>query len=554
MTNVTGIHHVTAIASDPQRNLDFYSGLLGLRLVKRTVNFDDPQTYHLYYGDEAGTPGSILTFFPWPGARAGRQGAGQVATTSFAILPGALGFWVERLVQHGIKFEGPTRRNTGGKDAEQVISFKDHDGTMLELVAHSVAEARPAWARAPGISLGHAIHGFHSVTMWVEDADASERVLVDTLGFRAASEYESVQRYAAGDGGAGTLVNLRTIGGFLRGTGGAGTVHHVAWAVKDDAEQLVVRSQVAEAGLHPTPVIDRNYFHSVYFHEPGGVLFELATYPPGFAIDEPVEHLGEHLKLPAQYEANRAEIEAILPRIHLGVQAAASAALGAVTGPEDVKKDALGFVHRYLPAPAGAERAGSTTLLMLHGTGGDESDLVPTGQALLPGAGILSPRGKVLEGTAPRFFRRLREGVFDQEDLKLRTAELATFIHGAAETYGLDRTGIVAVGFSNGANIAASLLLRGPKILRWAVLLSPMVPFEPIGPVDASGVSVFIGAGRSDPLAPAENVERLAELLRGGGADVTVHWEPGGHAIANSEVDAARQWILKSVLREDAGP
>jgi predicted esterase len=390
--------------------------------------------------------------------------------------------------------------------------------------------------------------------MWVDQHDPTERVLTSTLGFRPLTEYDAIRRYTAGNGGPGTFVNVRAVGGFLRGTGGAGTVHHVAWAVTDDAAQLDVRARVVEAGLGPTPVIDRNYFHSVYFHEPGGVLFELATNPPGFTVDEPPEHLGEHLKLPAQYESSRTEIEAILPRIHLPVPGASALALSEATGPENVEREALGFVHRYIPPHAGAERAGSLTLLMLHGTGGDENDLVPLAELLVPGAGVLSPRGNVLEGTAPRFFRRLAEGVFDQADMKQRTGELAAFIHGAAETYGLDRTGIVAVGFSNGANIAASLLLRGPKILRWAVLLSPMVPFEPETVPDVSGVSVFIGAGRSDPLASVANVERLAALLRSGGAEVTVHWEPGGHTIARTEIDAARQWILKSVLREDVSP
>src|SRR6266851_964222 len=191
MAVVLGIHHVTAIASDPQRNLDFYVGLLGLRLVKRTVNFDDPETYHLYYGDEVGTPGSIMTFFPWPGARPGRHGTGQVAVTAFAVLPRSLGFWVERLVRHGIRYEGPTHH---------VISFKDHDGLMLEIVGHPGAEARPAWGAAPGIPREHAIHGFYGVTIWADKGDATERVLVDTLGFRPVHEDGSTRRFAVADG------------------------------------------------------------------------------------------------------------------------------------------------------------------------------------------------------------------------------------------------------------------------------------------------------------------------------------------------------------------
>lgn len=547
MSAVLGLHHVTAIASDPQRNLDFYVGVLGLRLVKRTVNFDDPETYHFYFGDEVGTPGSIMTFFPWPGARHGRQGTGQVAVTSFAIVPGAVGFWVERLVRHGIAHEGPTRREAGSL-TEQVLAFKDPDGLLLELVGHPGAESRPTWAGAPGIAREHAIHGFHGVTLWVEQGEATERVLVESLGFRADGEHGSTRRYVAGEGGPGTIVNLRAIGGFPRGAGGAGTVHHVAFAVADDAAELAARDRVVDAGLSPTPVIDRQYFRSVYFREPGGVLCELATVPPGFTIDEPIEHLGERLMLPPRYEPLRTQLEAMLPRIHLPQEAAAAGAFLQATGPEDVSGDALGFVHRYVPPAAGGELAGSVTLLLLHGTGGDEDDLVSLGRTLLPGAGLLSPRGKVLERGAPRFFRRIAEGVFDQEDLARRTDELAEFVAAAAATYQLDRTGIVAVGFSNGANIAASLLLRRPGLLRAAVLLSPMVPFEPESPPDLAGTSVFIGAGRADPVSPPAQAERLAELLREAGADVALHWEPGGHTVTRSEVDAAREWLVHRVL------
>jgi len=544
VTSVLGIHHVTAIASDPQRNADFYAGVLGLRLVKRTVNFDDPQTYHLYYGDEIGTPGSIMTFFPWPGARRGRIGSGQVAVTSFAVVPGAIGFWIERFVRHGIKYQGPAKHGVGA-EAEQVISFVDPDGLMLEIVGHPAAESRPAWADAPGIPREHAIHGFHGVTLWLDRATASEKILIDTLGFRPLREDGSTRRFEVGDGGPGALVDVRTVGDFGHGVGGAGTVHHVAFRVPDDEAELDVRRQLSSAGLHPTPVIDRNYFHSVYFREPGGVLFELATNPPGFAIDEPVEHLGERLMLPAQYEPHRAEIEAVLPPIHLGVPAAAATLFASADGPEDVSGEALGFVHRYVPPDAHAELAGGTTLLLLHGTGGDEEDLIPVGRELLPGAGILSPRGKVLERGAPRFFRRLAEGVFDQEDLATRTEELAQFIEAAVATYQLEPDGIVAVGFSNGANIAASLLLRRPGLLRGAVLFSPMVPFEPETTPQLAGTSVFIGAGRTDPIASPAQSERLAALLRQTGADVTLHWEAGGHTLTRGELEVARDWVAR---------
>ncbi|MGI8496317.1 MAG: ring-cleaving dioxygenase [Gemmatimonadaceae bacterium] len=333
MSNVLSLHHVTAIASDPQRNADFYAGLLGLRLVKRTVNFDDPQTYHLYYGDEVGTPGSIMTFFPWPGARRGRQGTGQVAVTSFAVLPRSIGFWVERLLRYNVKYEQPSKRGTGS-DAEQVLAFKDHDGLLLEIVGHPSAEGRPAWGDAPGIAREHAIHGFHGVTLWVGEGQATERVLVETMGFHPFREDGTSRRFMIGEGGSGRIVDVRSIGGFVEGAGGAGTVHHVAFAVHDDMAQLAVRERVTAAGLHPTPVIDRNYFNSVYFRTPGGILFELATIPPGFTIDEPVEHLGEGLMLPAQYEPHRAEIETVLPHIRLPVPGSAATLFAAATAPK----------------------------------------------------------------------------------------------------------------------------------------------------------------------------------------------------------------------------
>jgi predicted esterase len=376
------------------------------------------------------------------------------------------------------------------------------------------------------------------------------------MGFHAVREDGTTRRFAVGDGGPGRIVDVRAIGGFGTGASGAGTVHHVAFAVADDTAELALRERVIEAGLDPTPVIDRSYFHSVYFREPGGILFEVATNPPGFAIDEPVERLGERLMLPPQYEPRRREIEAVLPRIYLPAATTATASAAAFVdgtradGPEG---DALDFVHRYVPPSADAALAGGTTLLVLHGTGGDEEDLLPLGRAILPGAGMLSPRGKVLERGAPRFFRRLAEGVFDQEDLARRTDELAAFVVAAAPTYGFGRDAVVAVGFSNGANTAASLLLRRPGVLRGAVLLSPVVPFEPEALPDLHGTSVFIGAGRNDPIASSDQAERLADLLHRAGAEVTLHWTEGGHAITDGEVEAARQWMARRLATE-AGP
>lgn len=314
MTRFTtaGIHHVTGIASDPQRNLDFYAGVLGLRLVKRTVNFDDPTTYHFYFGDSDGTPGSIMTFFPWPDARRGRQGSGQIAVTSFAILPSSVGFWIERFIRYQVEFSQPISRF----EDERVIAFKDRDGFMGELVAHSSAESRPKWT-GQSVPAEHSIRGIYSITLWQDSCDLTGKLLTETLGFRAVREQASIFRFAASPDDIASIVDLRCVPGLWPGVMGAGTVHHVAFRASDDAAQANIRTELVSLGFNVTPVIDRDYFHSVYFREPGGVLFEIATDPPGFTVDEPAQSLGQALKLPQWLESRRFEIEALLPNIRL---------------------------------------------------------------------------------------------------------------------------------------------------------------------------------------------------------------------------------------------
>ena len=306
-----GIHHITGIASDPQRNLDFYAGTLGLRLVKRTVNFDDPTTYHFYFGDEEGTPGSILTFFPWPDARRGRQGGGQAAVVSFTIRPGSVGFWIERLIKKRVEFSQPIARY----EDERVIAFKDHEGFMGELVAHVAAEALPGWSGG-SVPPEHSIRGIYSVTLWLDANELTGQLLTNTLGFQLVREQGSIFRYAAGRGGPGSIVDLRCVPGIWGGVMGAGTVHHVAFRAALEAEQVDLRTELTALGYNVTPQLDRDYFKSIYFREPGGVLFEIATDAPGFGVDEPFDALGQSLKLPDWLEARRFEIEALLPNIH----------------------------------------------------------------------------------------------------------------------------------------------------------------------------------------------------------------------------------------------
>ncbi len=307
----SGIHHVTAISGGPQRNLDFYAGVLGTRLVKRTVNFDDPGTYHLYYGDGAGSPGSIVTFFPYLGARQGRHGVGQAAETRFAVPKASIGYWVERLMRHHVTAEGPAPRFG---DGAPVLAFRDPDGLMLELVGHDGPGGVAAgWDAAP-VPAEHAIRRILGVSLWLEASERSAALLTRPMGFRAGPK-EGERRRFLGAGGA--EVELRCAPGFWSGAMGAGAVHHVAFRVPDLAAEEAARGVLArEAGLDATPVLDRQYFRSVYFREPGGVLFEIATDPPGFAADEPPENLGASLKLPAWLEPRRESIERRLPELH----------------------------------------------------------------------------------------------------------------------------------------------------------------------------------------------------------------------------------------------
>ncbi len=493
---------------------------MGLRLVKKTVNFDDPQTYHLYYGDELGRPGTILTFFPWPGMRRGQRGVGGVAATAFSVPRASLGFWLQRLSARNLRFSKEERFG------EAVLAFDDPDGLRLELVAHEGADALVPWAEGP-IAAEHAVRGFRGVTLWEERLEETADLLSRRFGFHASGREGNLHRYTT-HAGPGGVVDIQVAENFWPGVMGAGSVHHVAFRAADDAAQQTLQNELLEDGLTPTPVVDRQYFHSIYFREPGGVLFEVATDSPGFMVDEKVGELGTALKLPPQYEEMRERLEATLPTLYL---------------PSESNKPTFDapqtFSHRWLPKEGATE-----TLLLLHGTGGDENDLISLGQALAPEANLLSPRGNVLENGMPRFFRRLAEGVFDEADVKRRADELAEFVREAADAYGFDVRSVTAVGYSNGANIASAALLRHPDLFRAAVLLRPMVPFEGTLP-DLGGVRVFLGAGRGDRVASAGNVERLAEMFKEAGAEVTLHWADAGHGLTDREFQEVRRWLVK---------
>jgi glyoxalase family protein len=311
MPEIEGLHHITAIAGEPQLNINFYTGVLGLRLVKLTVNFDDPTTYHLYYGDGQGHPGTILTFFPWPGAYSGRIGTGQLTVISFAIPEKSIPYWRERLRKRGVDFD-ETRSDFG----EELLFLRDPDGLQLELVSTPKAEPDRVWEKGP-VPTEHAIRGFHRVTLSENGYERTASLLTETLVFKQIGNQGNRFRYGVANSGPSAMVDLVCAPEGRPGRVAVGTVHHVAWRTATDAEQVLWRDTLIEREYDVTTIIDRQYFHSIYFREPGGVLFEIATDPPGFATDETVEHLGTALKLPPWLEEARPELQRLLPRIEL---------------------------------------------------------------------------------------------------------------------------------------------------------------------------------------------------------------------------------------------
>ena len=313
---IQGIHHITAIAGDPQANIDFYAGLLGLRLIKLTVNFDDPRTYHLYYGDGVGHPGTILTFFPWPGAPRGRRGTGQVTHTAFAVRVAAIEYWKQRLAEHLVAMQGPFERF-----GETVLSFADPDGMLIELVSTPHLSATSVYKEGP-VPEEYAIHGFYSATLSESGYQKTAVLLSETMGFTLLGKEGDRYRYSVDSGEAGSIVDVICAPEKRRGSILVGTVHHIAWRTPDDEQQLQWLTEITRLGYNPSPVMDRKYFHSIYFHEPGGILFEIATDPPGFSVDESIETLGSRLVLPPWLESSRGELQQILPplRLPLGIR------------------------------------------------------------------------------------------------------------------------------------------------------------------------------------------------------------------------------------------
>ncbi|MFI5124007.1 MAG: ring-cleaving dioxygenase [Chitinophagales bacterium] len=309
MNNILGLHHITAIANNAKRNHDFYTKVLGLRMVKKTVNFDDPGTYHFYFGDENGTPGSILTFFPWEGIGQGRNGTGMATDIGYSVPAGSLEFWKDRFKEFNIR-QQPVNERFG----EQFLSFQDPDGLQIDLIVPEKEDKRKPWTTEE-VNANTATKGFYNVTLTLKTIKATAEILTDVFGYEQLKQEGNRYRFITDAIEGAAVIDLLEAPGMAAGHNAAGTNHHIAFRVKDEDIQMEFREKIAGRGLNPTPKIDRDYFYSVYFREPGGVLFELATENPGFTVDEPLTELGSHLKLPKQFEPARKQIERVLPAI-----------------------------------------------------------------------------------------------------------------------------------------------------------------------------------------------------------------------------------------------
>lgn len=488
MSKVLGIHHITAISGAPHQNYDFYTRVLGLKLVKKTVNFDDPGTYHLYYGDATGSPGSLLTFFPYEG-RAGQVGPGQVSITAYGAPKGELEVWEQRLREGYVSYQSEERFG------HRLLSFADPHGMGLEIWELEEEEATAPW----GVFAG-------AVLSLVETAATQE--LLEFLGYRVVAREGG--RVRLGVEGSRDVLELRAV---PRGqsTGGPGTVHHIALRLPDDASQLKWRRALLDRGYQVSPVTDRNYFHSIYFRGPEGILFELATDPPGMLIDEDVETLGQSLRLPKQYEKYRDILQTQLAPLEKAF-------------------------HTF-------EKEGKGPLLVgLHGTGADEHDLVPLLAQLDSEAAILTLRGQVSENGQTRFFRRLREGVFDQRDLAQRSQELGKFL----ATREQDK---VVIGYSNGANIAAHTLMFHPEAFQSAILIRPMLGWTPPQEADLRSHRVLVLLGKDDNVVSPEAGRQLVKSLRKLGAHVDVEEVPSGHGLTPEDVRLASRWMRQAAVK-----
>ncbi|PTM92841.1 VOC family protein [Mycoplana dimorpha] len=515
----SGIHHITAITRKIQANVDFYVGFLGLRLVKRTAGFEDADQLHLFYGDAVGSPGSLLTFLAWEDGAPGRVGTGQPAEIALSIRPEAIGFWLTRALTFNMPLSGPAP-----EFGEPVLRLKDPDGIIVKLVGDAGPLPAPA-SMAGDIPAEEAVRRIRGATIFSDQPQATAEFIARHFGFRPVAEAGGIRRLVSE---AADVLDIRDAGGFWTSAPGTGTIDHVALRAADRAAVERVGAALRAERAGATNMHDRTYFYSLYVREPGGALLEYATDGPGMLVDEMPETLGSTLFVPRHFRTDPHDVRARLPQFGL-------------PGEERMTQRDLPFVHRvHRP-----EQADGTALVLLHGTGGNETSLLPFGARVAPNATLLSLRGRSTDEGYPRFFRRLTTTTFDQNEIVSEAAALAAFIEEANTAYGLDPDRTVFLGYSNGANMIGATMLLHSGVIRNAVLLRAMNVLENAPEPDLSGARVLMVTGQSDPYGPY--AAALETKLSQAGASVDNRLLPAGHDIGPADADLARRFMEKVV-------
>ncbi|HTO31659.1 MAG TPA: VOC family protein [Pararhizobium sp.] len=511
----SGIHHITLITRKVQANVDFYAGFLGLRLVKRTAGFEDAAQLHLFYGDAAGSPGSLISFLVWEDGAPGRVGHGQPSEVSFVIAPDSIGFWLTRALRYNVATEGPAQ-----EFGEPVIRLKDPDGVIIKLVGTEMIAA-PALYVHGDIPPHDAIRRLRGATILTATPDGTAAFVNRHFGYDESDRTDTIRRLVSQ---SGDIIDVRDAGGFWTAAPGTGTIDHIAFRATDTAAVDAVRTQLEAEDAGTIAAHDRKYFYSLYVREPGGTLFELATDGPGMAIDESQETLGTKLFVPEHFGGENQDSLVILPQF-------------ALPGEARVPARELPFVHRFTVP----ENPDGRTLILLHGTGGNETSLLPLGRQIAPDAELLSLRGRSVEEGYPRFFRRITNTTFDQRDIMSEAEAFVAFVEGAVTGYGINLQKTVFVGYSNGANMLGAVMLRHPGLIRTAVLLRPMNVLENTPVADLTGTRVLMTSGTQDPYSPYAT--ELEKNLLNGHATVESIMINAGHQLSPQDVTITRAWL-----------
>jgi phospholipase/carboxylesterase len=508
----SGIHHITLVTRKVQANVDFYVGFLGLRLVKRTGGFEDAEQLHLFYGDSVGSPGSLITFLVWEDGSPGRIGLGQVAEIALAVEPDSIGFWLTRALQFGLKVSGPVQ-----EFGEPVLRLSDPDGVIVKIVG-SPLEAGAALAEAQSIAARDAIRRIRGASLLSAVPEQTSAFLQRYFGYRPLTRAGTTERLISD---SGDVLDVREATGFWPGIPGTGIADHVALRARDTEELAALEKQLQQLNTGPVNVHDRKYFASLYVREPGDILIEMATDGPGMRVDEPLESLGSALLVPSADAAYAEDVRLRLPQFSLPDE-------------DRVRYLDLPFIHRFHTP---AEPDGSL-IILLHGSGGNEANLMPFAAGLAPRATLLGVRGRSTEEGTLRWFRRLTGGGFDQDDIRFEAAAFADFVEELVAGYRFSPEKLVFIGYSNGANFLAAAMMLHPPLARRCLLLRPIPVLDNPPEADLTGCQIVILEGRDDPYR--QQHPPLGEALRDRHAEVTSHMVSGGHEFGAEDIPVAR--------------